>query len=58
MAKLEELSVEVTTKLTVDEKTANLALQLVEMYVNANSVVVICEHNAKGESMFYYEPAR
>ena len=57
MAKLEDITVEIGAKLTVDGKTADLALRLVEMYVNDTGAKVIVEQKENGEVEFHYEPA-
>ena len=56
MAKLEELTVEVKAKMTVDRATAEACLKMVELYVNANSVNLMADKSENGEVQFYYEP--
>ena len=56
MAKLEELTVEVKAKMTVDKATAEACLKMVELYVNSNPVNLIADKSEDGELKFYYEP--
>ena len=58
MAKATDITIEVNTKLSVDRKTADMALRLVELYMNANGVDVIGERKENGETELHYEPAR
>ena len=54
MAKLSELTVTINAKLDVDRKTAETCLRLVEAYVNANPVDLICHKQDNGELEFEY----
>ena len=57
MAKvLEKAVVEVKAKLTVDRATAEACLKMVELYVNSNSVNLVCDKSENGEVQFRYEP--
>lgn len=58
MAKATDITIEVNTKLSVDRKTADMALRLVELYMNANGMDVIGERKENGETELHYEPAR
>ena len=58
MAKVvEDLTLEVKAKLTVDRATAEACLKMVELYVNSNGVNVMVDRLGNGELKFYYEPA-
>lgn len=58
MAKvLENVVVEVKAKITVDRETAEACLKMVELYVNSNSVNLVCDKSENGEVQFRYEPA-
>lgn len=57
MAKvLEDVVVEVKAKITVDRATAEDCLKMVELYVNSNSVNLVCDKSENGEVQFRYEP--
>lgn len=57
MAKvLEDVVVKVKAKMTVDRETAEACLKMVELYVNSNSVNLVCDKSENGEVQFYYEP--
>ena len=57
MAKvLENVTVEVKAKMTVDKATAEACLKMVELYVNSNPVNLIGDKSENGEVQFYYEP--
>ena len=49
-----ELTVTINAKLDVDRKTAETCLQLVEAFVNANPVDLICHKQESGELEFKY----
>lgn len=49
-----ELTVTINAKLDVDRKTAETCLRLVEAYVNANPVHLMCNRNENGETEFWY----
>ena len=55
--KAEELTVEVKAKMTVDKRTAEGCLHLVEMFVNDTGAQIIAEKDANGEMRFHYELA-
>lgn len=52
--KASELTVTINAKLDVDRKTAETCLRLVEAYVNANCVDIICTVKENGEKSFKY----
>lgn len=57
MAKvLEDVVVKVKAKITVDRETAEACLKMVELYVNSNSVNLVCDKSENGEVQFRYEP--
>lgn len=57
MAKvLGKVVVEVKAKMTVDRATAEACLKMVELYVNSNSVNLVCDKSENGEVQFRYEP--
>lgn len=57
MAKvLKDVVVEVKAKMTVDRATAEACLKMVELYVNSNSVNLVCDKSENGEVQFRYEP--
>ena len=59
MAKvLENVAVEVRAKMTVDKRTAEGCLQLVEMFVNDTGAKIIVDTDANGEMRFHYEFAK
>ena len=53
--KAEELTVEVKAKMTVDKRTAEGCLHLVEMFVNDTGAQIIANKDANGEMRFHYE---
>ena len=53
--KAEELTVEVKAKMTVDKRTAEGCLHLVEMFVNDTGAKIIVDTDANGEMRFHYE---
>ena len=53
--KAEELTVEVKAKMTVDKRTAEGCLHLVEMFVNEKKKKIIVNKDANGEMRFHYE---
>ncbi len=54
MAKVQDLTVEVKAKMTVDRKTAEACLKLVEMFVNESGVWIECNREANGEKSFQF----
>lgn len=56
MAKLKDITVDVAARLTVDERTANACLKLVEIYINSAPVKLIGERKESGETELRYEP--
>ena len=50
-----ELAVTINAKLDVDRKTAETCLRLVEAYVNANNVYIMCRTDPNGEVSYWYE---
>ena len=56
--KAEELTVEVKAKMTVDKRTAEDCLHLVEMFVNDTGAKIIVDQDANGEMRFRYEFAK
>ena len=52
--KTSELTVTINAKLDVDRKTAETCLRLVEAYVNANPVELVCHKQENGELEFEY----
>lgn len=50
-----ELTVTINAKLDVDRQTAETCLRLVEAYVNANGLNIICTHKENGELSFKYD---
>lgn len=50
-----ELTVTINAKFGVDRKTAETCLRLVEMYVNANDVYIMCDKSPDGEVSYWYE---
>lgn len=50
-----ELKVTIKAKFDVDKKTAETCLRLVEMYVNANNVYIMCNKSPNGEVSYWYE---
>ena len=55
LMKAEELTVEVKAKMTVDKRTAEGCLHLVEMFVNDTGAKIIVDQDANGEMRFHYE---
>lgn len=53
--KAEELTIEVKAKMTVDKRTAEGCLHLVEMFVNDTGAKIIADKDANGEMRFHYE---
>ena len=53
--KANELTVEVKAKMTVDKRTAEGCLHLVEMFVNDTGAQIIADKDANGEIRFHYE---
>ena len=53
--KAEELTVEVKAKMTVDKRTADRCLRLVEMFVNDTGAKIIVDKDENGEMRFHYE---
>ena len=53
--KAEELNIEVKAKMTVDKRTAEGCLHLVEMFVNDTGAQIIADKDANGEMRFHYE---
>ena len=51
---ISELTVTINAKLDVDRKTAETCLRLVEAFVNANPVDLICHKQENGELAFEY----
>ena len=55
LMKAEELTVEVKAKMTVDKRTAEGCLHLVEMFVNDTGAKIIVNKDENGEMRFHYE---
>ena len=55
LMKVNELTVEVKAKMTVDKRTAEGCLHLVEMFVNDTGAQIIADKDANGEMRFHYE---
>ena len=55
LMKAEELTVEVKAKMTVDKRTAEGCLHLVEMFVNDTGAKIIVDKDENGEMRFHYE---
>ena len=53
--KAEELTIEFKAKMTVDKRTAEGCLHLVEMFVNDTGAKIIVDKDANGEMRFHYE---
>ena len=53
--KVEDVTVEVKAKMTVDKRTAEGCLHLVEMFVNDTGAKIIVNKDASGEIRFHYE---
>ena len=58
LMKANELTVEVKAKMTVDKRTAEGCLHLVEMFVNDTGAQIIADKDANGEMRFHYEFAK
>lgn len=57
MAKvLEDITVEVQARLSVDRKTAEACLKMVELYVNANPVQIEVHRERNGEETYSFIP--
>lgn len=52
--KVQDITVEVKAKMTVDRKTAEACLKLVEMYVNETNNYFKCERAGNGELSFSF----
>ena len=50
-----ELTVTINATLDVDKRTAETCLRLVEAYVNANNVYIMCNRTPDGETVYWYE---
>ena len=55
LMKAEELTIEVKAKMTVDKRTAEGCLHLVEMFVNDTGAKIIVDKDESGEMRFHYE---
>lgn len=55
MAKVEEMTVEVKTKLDVSRNTAEACLKLVEIYCNNNNVDILGRKNEDGTETFSFD---
>ena len=55
LMKAEDLTIEVKAKMTVDKRTAEGCLHLVEMFVNDTGAQIIADKDANGEMRFHYE---
>ena len=53
--KANEITVEVKTKMTVDRRTAEGCLHLVEMFVNDTGAQIVVDKDENGEMRFRYE---
>ena len=53
--KAEDLTVEVKAQMTVDKRTAEGCLHLVEMFVNDTGAKIIVNKDANGEMRVHYE---
>ena len=51
---ISKLTVTINAKLDVDRKTAETCLRLVEAFVNANPVDLICHRRENGELSYEY----
>lgn len=54
MAKISEITVEVKAKLTVDRKTAEGCLKMVEMYVNQSKDDIVADRDENNELTFRF----
>jgi hypothetical protein len=52
--KVNDITVEVKAKITVDRKTAEACLKLVEMYVNETRNYIKCDRAGDGELSFCF----
>ena len=55
MAKAAEITVDVKAKLSVDRKTAETCLRLLEIYVNENNVDIIGHRKEDGTQEFEFD---
>ena len=55
MAKLEDITIDVKTKLTIDRRTAETCLRMVEIFCNENGMNIIGHHGENGEITFEFE---
>ena len=53
--KVEDLTVEVKAKISVDRRTAEACLKLVEMYINESGAMIIANKLENGEVALHYE---
>ena len=56
MAKLDGINVDINAKLTVDNRTAEACLRLVEIYINTAPFKLVSKWNENGETELWYEP--
>lgn len=54
MAKISDITVEVKAKLTVDRKTAEACLKMVEMYVNQSKADIVADRDENNELTFRF----
>jgi hypothetical protein len=54
MAKISDITVEVKAKLTVDRKTAEACLKMVEMYVNQSKDDIVADRDENNELTFRF----
>lgn len=54
MAKISDIVVEVKAKLTVDRKTAEACLKMVEMYVNQSKDDIVADRDENNELTFRF----
>ena len=57
MAKFDDITVKVNAALNVDQRTADVCLKMVEIYINSAPVKLIGERKKNGETELRYEPA-
>ena len=57
MANLDEVTVDVKVKLSIDQKTAETCLKIVEEYINENRLQVVTVPYLFGKVELRYEPA-
>ena len=58
MSKLQELTIDINAKLCVDRNTAELCLKMVEVYCNANNMLVVAEkdpYQVGGDIHFHFQ---